>query len=63
MKENLKIIKEMGMEYYIYQMELNMKENLKIIIMMDMEYIIIVVLKLNMKENGKMDFLIYFLKD
>ena len=34
-----------------------MKENLKIIIKMDMEYFIFIVLIGNIKENGKMDFL------
>jgi hypothetical protein len=31
MKVNGKIIKEMDMEYYIVQMEINMKENWKMI--------------------------------
>jgi len=36
MKENGKIIKEMDMEFIIFQKEINMKENIKIISLKDM---------------------------
>ena len=41
------------MEYYIFQMEINMKENGKMEYMKVMEYILVQIL-INMKENGKM---------
>jgi len=41
MKENLKIINLLDMEYFYIQMEINIKENLKMVNLMDMEYYIV----------------------
>ena len=46
------------MVIYIIKMEINMKVNLKMVNQMDMEYIIFILLIGNIKEVGKMDFLL-----
>ena len=48
----------MDKENIIIQLEINMKENLKMVKKQDMEYIIFILLIGNIKEIGKMDFLL-----